>query len=94
MWVRSGWRSHARREAAAHRNEMPAPSPRGLSLAALLAVTGVPAAGAISGALGGSGGAEAQAKPAVASRGSGVTALQRMLGVSADGVFGPRPRRR
>ena len=89
VWVRSGWRSRARREAAAHKNEMPAPSPRGLSLAALLALTGVPAAGAISGALGGSGGAEAQAKPATASRGSGVSALQRMLGVSADGVFGP-----
>ena len=69
---------------------MPAPSPRGLSLAALLALTGVPAAGVVSGALGGSGGAEAQAKPATASRGSGVSALQRMLGVSADGVFGPQ----
>ena len=90
VWVRSGWRSRARREAAAHRNEMPAPSPRGLSLAALLALTGVPAAGVVSGALGGSGGAEAQAKPATASRGSGVSALQRMLGVSADGVFGPQ----
>ena len=90
VWARSGWRSRARREAAAQRSEMPAPSPRGLSLAALLALTGVPAAGAISGALGGSGGAEAQAKTAVASRGSGVTALQRALGVSADGVFGPQ----
>ncbi len=90
VWVRSGWRSRARREAAAHKNEMPAPSPRGLSLAALLALTGVPAAGVLSGALGGSGGAEAQAKTAVASRGSGVSALQRMLGVSADGVFGPQ----
>ncbi len=90
VWVRSGWRSRARREAAAHKNEMIAPSPRGLSLAALLAVTGVPAAGVISGALGGSGGTEAQAKTAVASRGSGVTALQRAIGVSADGVFGPQ----
>ena len=90
VWVRSGWRSRARREAAAHRSEMPAPSPRGLSLAALLALTGVPAAGVVSGALGGGGGAEAQAKPATASRGSGVSALQRMLGVSADGVFGPQ----
>ncbi len=90
VWVRSGWRSRARREAAAHKSEMLAPSPRGLSLAALLAVTGVPAAGVISGALGGSGGTEAQAKTAVASRGSGVSALQRAIGVSADGVFGPQ----
>jgi peptidoglycan hydrolase-like protein with peptidoglycan-binding domain len=90
VWVRSGWRSRARREAAAHKNEMPAPSPRGLSLAALLALTGVPTAGVVSGVLGGSGGAEAQAKPATASRGSGVSALQRMLGVPADGVFGPQ----
>ena len=90
VWVRSGWRSRARREAAAHKNEMPTPSPRGLSLAALLALTGVPTAGVVSGALGGSGGAEAQAKTAVASRGSGVSALQRAIGVSADGVFGPQ----
>ncbi len=90
VWTRSGWRSRARREAAAQRSEMPSPSPRGLSLAALLALTGVPTAGVLSGALGGSGGAEAQAKTAVASRGSGVSALQRALGVSADGVFGPQ----
>ena len=45
VWVRSGWRSRARREAAAHKSEMLAPSPRGLSLAALLAVTGVPGRG-------------------------------------------------
>lgn len=90
VWTRSGWRSRARREAAAQRSEMPSPSPRGLSLAALLALTGVPTAGVVSGVLGGSGGAEAQAKPATASRGSGVSALQRALGVSADGVFGPQ----
>ncbi|HYI35940.1 MAG TPA: peptidoglycan-binding protein [Thermoleophilaceae bacterium] len=90
VWVRSGWRSRARREAAAHRNEMPAPSPRGLSVAALLALTGVPTAGVVSGALGGSDGAEAQAQARTASRGGGVSALQRALGVSADGVFGPQ----
>ena len=90
VWTRSGWRSHARREAAAQRSEMPTPSPRGLSVAALLAITAVPTAGVVSGALGGSSGASAQAKPAVASRGSGVSSLQRMLGVSADGVFGPQ----
>ena len=90
VWVRSRWRSRARREAAAARNEMPMPSPRGLSLAALLAVTGVPALGVASSIVGGSAGAEAQAKPRTASRGGGVSALQRALGVSPDGVFGPQ----
>ncbi len=87
VWVRSRWRSRARRDAAATRSEMPMPSPRGLSLAALLAVTGVPALSAASSLVGG---AEAQAAARVASRGAGVSALQRALGVSADGVFGPQ----
>jgi len=90
VWVRSRWRSRARREAAASRPEMPMPSPRGMSLAALLAVTGVPALGVASSIVGGSAGAEAQAKARTASRGSGVSALQRALGVSVDGVFGPQ----
>lgn len=88
VWVRSGWRSRARRDAAATRSEMPKPSPRGLSLAALLALAGGPAVGLASGLLGST--STAQAKTAVASRGGGVTALQRALGIGADGVFGPQ----
>ncbi|MGI8846237.1 MAG: peptidoglycan-binding domain-containing protein [Thermoleophilaceae bacterium] len=88
LWVRSRWRSRARRDAAATRSEMPKPSPRGLSLAALLAVAGGPAVGVASGLMGST--ATAVAKPAVASRGGGVTALQRAVGVGADGVFGPQ----
>jgi peptidoglycan hydrolase-like protein with peptidoglycan-binding domain len=93
VWVRSRWRSRARREAAAARSEMPKPSPRGLSLAALLAVTGVPAVGTLSGALGGAGTATAMANARVASRGNGVEALQSKLGISADGVYGPQTAR-
>lgn len=88
LWVRSGWRSRARRDAAATRSEMPKPSPRGLSLAALLALAGGPAVGLAAGVLGST--AVAEAKVSTASRGGGVTALQNMLGVSADGVYGPQ----
>jgi len=91
VWVRSGWRSRARRDAAVTRSEMPKPSPRGMSLAALMALVGGPAAGAAAGLVGGT--ATAVAKPAVASRGGGVTALQRALGIGADGVFGPQTAR-
>jgi peptidoglycan hydrolase-like protein with peptidoglycan-binding domain len=93
VWVRSRWRSRARREAAATRSEMPKPSPRGLSLAALLAVTGVPAVGSLSGALGGAGTATALANAHVSSRGAGVEALQSKLGISPDGVYGPQTAR-
>ncbi len=88
VWVRSGWRSRARREAAATSGEMPRPSPRGMSLAAVFALAGGPAVGLATGLLGST--AIAEAKTATASRGGGVTALQRALGISADGVFGPQ----
>lgn len=88
VWVRSGWRSRARREAAVTRGEMPRPSPRGMSLAAVFALAGGPAVGLTTGLLGST--AIAEAKTATASRGGGVSALQRVLGIGADGVFGPQ----
>lgn len=88
-WVRSLNRSLRRRAAANHRWSLDLPSPKGLSLAALLATTAAPAAGAL-----------ATAAPAAAatghrikalkhrSRGKAVARLQRALGLADDGVFG------
>ena len=90
VWQRSSWRANARREAAAAQFELKAPSPRGLSLAALFSLVGVPAV-SLGAALVAP--PDAEAKPAVRHRGGGVRKLQRALGVTADGVFGPQTER-
>lgn len=88
-WVRSLNRSLRRRAAAKHRWSLDLPSPKGLSLAALLATTAVPAAGAL--------GTAAPAAAATGhrmkalkhrSRGKAVARVQRALGLADDGVFG------
>ncbi len=85
-WAQSLERSLARREAAARRRELSVPSGRGATVAAAVVVAGGSAAG-LAGALPGSVDDAAAAK--VRHRGSGVAEMQRKLGVSADGVFGP-----
>ncbi len=88
-WVRSLNRSLRRRAAAKHRWSLDLPSPKGLSLAALLATTAVPAAGAL--------GTAAPAAAATGHRmkalkhrshGKAVARVQRALGLADDGVFG------
>ena len=90
VWQRSSWRANARREAAAAELEFRPPSPRGLSLAALFSLVGVPAV-SLGAALVDT--PDAEAKPAVRHRGGGVKKLQRALRVAADGVFGPQTER-
>ena len=90
VWQRSRWRANARREAAATDFELRTPSPRGLSLAALFAIVGVPVASLGAGL---ADAPEAEAKPRVASKGGGVRKLQRALGIGVDGIFGPQTKR-
>ncbi|MEA2665578.1 MAG: hypothetical protein QOI11_2522 [Candidatus Eremiobacteraeota bacterium] len=92
---RSTWRAHARRAAAAQSFEMPTPSPRGLSLAALFAVVGVPAVGVASGLAGSTDTAEAATQSALkrGAHGPRVAAMQRALGIASDGIFGPGTKR-
>ena len=93
VWQRSSWRAHARRRAADGSLEMAVPSPRGFTLAALFAVAGGPILGLTS-ALTSPPAADARPdKAKTRSRGKGVEALQRALGVGADGVFGPQTER-
>ena len=93
LWQRSSWRAHARRQAAEQSLELAVPSPRGLTLAALLAMAGGPVIG-FAGALTSAPVADARPhSPKTQSRGAEVAALQRALGVSADGVFGPQTER-
>ena len=69
------------------------PSPRGLTLAALFAVASGPVVG-LAAALTHPPAADARThKGKTRSRGAPVAALQRALGVSADGVFGPQTER-
>ena len=85
VWAQSLARSRARREAAGAATGVKLPA-RSLSVAALVAVSGAAVAGvtAIQ-----AGSADQAVAAVVKSRGSDVRALQRKLGVSADGVFGP-----
>jgi len=95
LWAESLERSRSRRAHAAQACELTLPSlaepsRRSASLAAALAVAG--GASAVTGGLPGSA-EDAAASAKVRHRGSGVTALQRKLGIPADGVFGPRTER-
>jgi peptidoglycan hydrolase-like protein with peptidoglycan-binding domain len=75
-----------RREAAASRSALPAPAKRGLSLTALLAVTAGPAVGVTAATTGVASAATAIER---GDRGKDVRRLQRALGITADGIFGP-----
>ena len=90
VWQRSRWRANARREAAAIEFEFRTPSPRGMSLAAMFALVGVPVASIGAGLADAT---DAQAKARTASKGGGVRKLQRALGIGVDGVFGPQTAR-
>ncbi len=92
LWRRSRWLSRTR--AARRRTtdvELPLPSTRGLSVAALLAVSG--SAVAAVGRRPGAGRTSPEAGPSRVRAGGGVATLQRALGISADGVFGPQTER-
>jgi peptidoglycan hydrolase-like protein with peptidoglycan-binding domain len=89
-WLDSLARSRARRAAAGRRGDM-LTGRRPASLVALMAVTVPPAAG-VSGAVGAAAPATAAARTPVLKRGShgaGVARVQRALGLTPDGVFGP-----
>jgi Putative peptidoglycan binding domain len=85
LWAQSLARSRARREAAAAASGIKLPA-RSLSVAAAVAVS----AGTVAGVAALQAGSADQAAAAVVkSRGGDVRELQRVLGVGADGVFGP-----
>ena len=89
-WAESLERSLARREAAASPRELSAPSRRAATLAAAVVVAGGSTAG-LAGTLPGS--VEDASAAKVRHRGNGVAEMQRKLGLSADGVFGPATER-
>jgi len=92
MWRDSHERSLVRRHAARTSFDVPLPSARGLSVAALLAITAVPATSLVGG-LRSADAVAAQVSGPLLERGDegpSVAKLQRALGRPADGVFGPR----
>ena len=89
VWQRSSWRANAPR-GGGHRVRVPHPLPRGMSLAALLALVGVPVASLGAGL---ADAPDAEAKARTASKGGGVRKLQQALGIGVDGVFGPQTAR-
>ena len=94
IWNESLERSRARRAAPAPRRELSLPSVRSASLAAALVVAGGSSSAVIVESLAGSTDTAAAATHAkVQHRGAGVRAMQRKLGVPADGVFGPQTER-
>lgn len=92
VWEQSLRRSRARRAAAAQRRELPLPSPRGASVAAVIALAGGTAA-TVGGAATAPDSAQAATNAKVRSRGGGVAELQRALGIASDGVFGRQTQR-
>jgi len=89
-WAKSLERSLARRDATANRRELSVPSRRTATVAAAVMVAGGSTAG-LAGTLPGS--VEDASAAKVRHRGSGVAEMQRKLGLSADGVFGPATER-
>jgi peptidoglycan hydrolase-like protein with peptidoglycan-binding domain len=91
LWNESLRRSRARRAAAQQRRELPLPSPGRASVAAVIAL-----AGATTATFGVGPGAETESAGASAKvrhRGAGVAEMQRALGITADGAFGPQTER-
>jgi peptidoglycan hydrolase-like protein with peptidoglycan-binding domain len=86
VWQRSSWRSRARRDAVARGFELATPSPRGMSLAALLALVGVPVASLAAGMAD----APTASAKSHSSRKGRIAHLQRALHIPADGIWGPQ----
>lgn len=94
VWERSLARSQRRRAMEAHRRPVVARSRRAVLSAALLGATIVVPAGETASAAGVTGTASAAGAGMleVGSHGAAVAAVQRALGIGADGVFGPATR--
>jgi len=91
LWADSLSRSRTRREVAStRRREVPGLGTRRASVAATLAIVGG-TVGTVS--LEAAGTPDQASAAKVRNRGAGVAELQRKLGVTADGVYGPQTRR-
>jgi peptidoglycan DL-endopeptidase CwlO len=93
LWELSMQRSLVRRQAYANRPKLPQARKAGVALAvAAVAAAAAPAKGASRAGTGTSSGQVEQLLH-VGSRGPAVRALQRQLGIPADGIFGPQTKR-